>query len=141
MNESVVSLWCSLSQSQSCSVHGSANCAEDRGYVFRPNESTSWSTSGLDTTSGHGAVYDLAVVEEKNLDSAFAAAGSYGYDTVTLGLPGSGLPTLPRQLIAGIATKEFYLGTIGLSPYVFNFTMYNEPVVRLQPHDTGRLIH
>lgn len=52
----------------------------------------------------------------------------YGYDTVHLGVPGSGLPVLDHQLIAGFATNDFWLGSLGLSPLPFNFTDFNDPL-------------
>lgn len=46
----------------------------------------------------------------------------YGFDTINLGLTGSGLPTVQGQVIAGFGTNDFWLGNLGLSPYPFNFT-------------------
>jgi Eukaryotic aspartyl protease len=41
------------------------------------------------------------------------------------------MPTLSHQLIAGIATPDFWLGSLGLSPLPFNFTSLNEPLPSL----------
>lgn len=54
--------------------------------------------------------------------------GEYGYDTVALGWQGSGGPSLDQQIVAGIATKQFYLGIFGLNPRPSNFTSFNNPV-------------
>ena len=37
-------------------------------------------------------------------------------------------PSLDQQIVAGIATKNFYLGVFGLNPRPTNFTNYNHPV-------------
>jgi hypothetical protein len=71
--------------------------------------------------------------EEGNL--GLVGNGSYGYDTVSLGLPGSGLPTLKKQVIAGIWTDGFFLGSLGISPVPFNFTNLDDP----QPSMLGTL--
>ena len=63
---------------------------------------------------------------EENL--GYSGNGEYGYDTVALGWQGSGGPTLNQQLVAGIATKDFYLGTFGLTPRSTNFTNFTDPV-------------
>ena len=39
--------------------------------------------------------------------------GQYGHDIVSLGYPGSGGPTLSNQVVAGIATPDFWLGIFG----------------------------
>lgn len=52
---------------------------------------------------------------------------SYGYDTINLGVPGAGLPSLQKQVIAGLWTDDFFLGSLGLSPVPFNFTNLNDP--------------
>lgn len=51
----------------------------------------------------------------------------FGYDTVELGWQGSGGPSLDQQVVAGIATEEFYLGVFGLSPRPTNFTNFDSP--------------
>jgi hypothetical protein len=51
----------------------------------------------------------------------------YGHDTVSLGYPGSGGPTLPSQIVAGIASPDFCLGSFELHPDPSNFTSLNDP--------------
>nr|OQO30352.1 hypothetical protein B0A51_02019 [Rachicladosporium sp. CCFEE 5018] len=55
----------------------------------------------------------------------------YGFDTLQLGSEGSGLPNFTDQIIAGIATNDFWLGSLGLSPLPINFTSYNSPIPSL----------
>lgn len=100
------------------------NCVDARGGIFHPNESTSWSTQSLET-GVDGAIYELNTIEETKLGRM--GNGSYGFDSVTLGLLGSGLPTVQHQVIAGIWTNDFFIGSLGLSPMPFNFSNLNNP--------------
>lgn len=100
------------------------NCEGKRGELFQSNLSTTWSTQGL-VNNPDGAIYSLNTVQETGL--GLSGNGSYGYDTVTLGLPGTGLPTLQDQLIVGIWTDDFFLGSLGLSPYNLNLSSFNGP--------------
>lgn len=63
------------------------------------------------------------------VESGLGVSGNayYGFDTINPGLPGSDLPTVQNQVIAGIGTNEFWLGSLGLSPYPFNFSDFTEP--------------
>jgi hypothetical protein len=108
------------------------DCANERGYLFQSNSSTSWSTQGIQN-GVDGAIFSLNTFEEGLL--GLTGNASYGYDTVNLGLPGSNLPTIEKQVIAGIWTDDFFLGSLGLSPVPFNFTNLNDP----QPSMLGTL--
>jgi hypothetical protein len=57
----------------------------------------------------------------------------YGFDTLTLGLPGADLPSLDNQIIAGIATNNYWLGYLGLSPIPFNFSSQNDATSMRDP--------
>lgn len=48
-----------------------------------------------------------------------------GTDNITLGWQGSQGPSLPHQLVAGIATKDFYLGLLGLTNRPYNVSNFN----------------
>ncbi|PBP28567.1 acid protease, partial [Diplocarpon rosae] len=111
-----------------------ANCENERGYLFQSNLSTSWTTQGLQN-GVDGAIYSLNTFEESLLGKS--GNGSYGYDIVNLGIPGAGLPSLDSQVVAGIWTDDFFLGSLGLSPVPFNFTNLNEP----QPSMLSSLYH
>ena len=104
---------------------GLSNCANERGYLFSSNESISWSTSRLPNEG----LFNLITFEEGLL--GLTGNANYGFDTITLGLQGSGLPTLQKQLVAGIATNNYWLGSLGLSPVPFNFTDLNDPIPSL----------
>ncbi|KAM0135687.1 hypothetical protein ACHAO1_005042 [Botrytis cinerea] len=53
--------------------------------------------------------------------------GDYGNDTILLGSPGSGSPSLSSQVLATIATHDFWLGLFGLNPAPTNFSSKTEP--------------
>ncbi|KAL8916801.1 MAG: hypothetical protein Q9208_008340 [Pyrenodesmia sp. 3 TL-2023] len=63
---------------------------------------------------------------EANL--GYSGNGRYGHDTVALGWDGSDGPSLEHQVVGGIATKEYYLGSFGLNPRPSNFTNFTDPV-------------
>ena len=81
---------------------------------FQPTKSSSWEMIAL---------YNLALETELN----YTGNGMYGYDTVGLQIQNSGGLTLKKQVIAGIATKDFYLGLFGLSPKPSNFSDFDHP--------------
>ncbi|KAH7094512.1 aspartic peptidase domain-containing protein [Paraphoma chrysanthemicola] len=108
-----------------CTPSDPTNCGEQRGaYPFNGNSSngfqidhsTSWKSIGLHTL-------DLA-------DNLLGDAnnGLFGTDSVGLMLQNSGGLKLENQVVAGIATKDFYLGVFGLGIKPSNFTDYNNPV-------------
>jgi len=101
---------------------GLANCSDSRGQTFARNASSSWSTQRL----SNGGLFQLNTFEESYL--GLTGNGYYGFDTVSLG---SGIPTLQNQLIAGIGTNSYWLGSLGLSPLGFNITTLNDPIPSL----------
>ncbi|KAK5712070.1 hypothetical protein LTR15_012139 [Elasticomyces elasticus] len=110
---------------------GLPNCASIRGETFTRNASTTWSTQRL----ANGGLYQLPTYEEQPL--GLTGSAYYGFDTVELGLDSQGLPTLSNQLVAGIATDNYFVGSLGLSPFPFmltnssNISGLNDPVPSL----------
>lgn len=98
-----------------------SDCSSLRGSLFYPNQSLTWSIGTLQ----NGGLYTLPTFEESLL--GYHGNAFFGFDNITLGWQGSGLPTLSHQIIAGIGTNDFYLGSLGLSPLPANFTTFNEP--------------
>ncbi|KAI4212168.1 MAG: hypothetical protein LQ351_005037 [Letrouitia transgressa] len=84
-------------------------CAQSRGGLYNSNTSSTWSPKGL---------YQL--YNGRNL--GIEAVGLFGNETLALGLPGSGGPTLEKQIIAGIGNEAFYLGMFGVNPKRTNYT-------------------
>ena len=94
-----------------CTTNDPTSCPNDRGGIFNTSTSSSWRKK---------QIYQLGV--ELNLDYHDSDNGEYGFDRLGLGYPGSGGPVLNDQVIAGVATKDFYLGMLGLAPNPINFT-------------------
>ena len=66
-------------------------------------------------------IYTLNLEGNLGLDNNYDN-GQFGYDQVSLPTAHQGNVTLAEQIIAGIATKDFFLGTLGLSQAPVNFT-------------------
>lgn len=94
-----------------CISSDPASCPNDRGHIFKSGNSSTWRHRGI-----------FRISEESNLGYDLSDAGDYGFDTLGLGYRGAGGPTLEAQVLAGIATKDFYLGSLGLYPAPVNFT-------------------
>ena len=104
------SLWVVLAEG--CIEGDPGNCA----YAFNINQSSTWDNQGL---------FQLPLYEESQL--GYSGNADFGFDTVTLGWQGSGGLTLTHQVVAGFATKDFYIGNLGLTPRPVNFTDFNHP--------------
>ena len=111
------SLWVVLEQGCAVANPNLTDCAIERGYnsgtgnagleEFQSNQSSTWSVQGL----ANGGLYDLNTLEERSL--GYSGNAYYGFDTVSWGGQGSALPTLDHQIIAGFATNDFWLGSLG----------------------------
>lgn len=100
-----------------CSGDTGTHCMNARGLLFDNSTSTSWQEEGLYVL---GAETNLPYTE--NYDR-----GNYGYDTLGLGYTGSGSDDYQKQVVASIATSDFYVGHLGLNPQSINFTTQNDP--------------
>ena len=105
---------------QGCVASDPPNCATLRGGQFLPSQSSTWRYNNASVNG----TFTLGL--ETNL--GYSGNGDFGYDTVVLGYQGSNGPSLPQQTIAGIATKEFYLGVFGLNPRSTNFSTFDDPI-------------
>ena len=105
------------------------SCPDDRGKTYNFSQSTTWKKQDF---------YELGV--ELNLGYNITNAGEYGFETLGLGYQGSGGPSLENQVIAGIATKEFYLGSLGLNPRPINFTSEDNKPSLLSNLKTQKII-
>ncbi|KAF4626713.1 hypothetical protein G7Y89_g11441 [Cudoniella acicularis] len=106
---------------EGCVAGDSINCETLRGEVYNYTDSTTYVPNTANISS---SIYDLGLEEQFGL----SGKGRYGFDDVTLGWQGSGGPTLKNQTVAGIATKDFYMGLFGLVPRPSNFTNFNNPI-------------
>ena len=82
---------------------------------FLSNASSTWVSKGI---------YQLDI--ETNL--GYTDNGDFGFDTVGLGVENSGGITLTNQLVAGIATEDFFLGQFGLGPKPTNLSTLEDPI-------------
>lgn len=99
-----------------CTTQDPSNCTKSRGQTYNLNTTSTWKDKGL---------YELGV--EMNLPyTSNYDNGDYGFDTLGLGYPGSGGASLDGQALATVATKDFYLGNLGLTPRVVNFSSYED---------------
>lgn len=105
---------------EGCSITGyPADCGNLRGAdPYQVSPSSGFNKNGSSTWVEIG-IFDLLM--EENLGEDQYANGDYGFDTVGLDDSPSG-PTLPHQVVAGIATEDFWLGYFGLGPKPINFT-------------------
>ena len=101
---------------QGCTKNDPDSCPSQRGFTFKTNQSSTWESQGL---------FGLPLEEESLL--GYSGNAEFGFDTITLGWQGSGALSLMHQVVAGFATKDFYLGNLGLTPRPVNFTDFNNP--------------
>lgn len=101
---------------QGCTARDPRNCGDLRGTLFLPNSSSTWIDIGF---------YGLVLTEEIGL--GYSGNANFGYDNVTLGWPGGGLPALSYQVIEGFEIKDFYIGSFGLSPHAVNLSTLDDP--------------
>ncbi|KAK4987320.1 hypothetical protein LTR66_007623 [Elasticomyces elasticus] len=109
---------------EGCTATGDpSNCGSLRGVMpfngvagsgFLVNKSSTWISNGIFTL-------DL----EYNL--GYQGSGLYGFDTVGLQIENSGGLSQTHQVVAGVASKDFYLGIFGLGPKPANFSTYSDP--------------
>jgi hypothetical protein len=116
---------------EGCTDSDPSNCGERRGvYPFNGEQGTGFLTNASSSWKSIG-LFNLILGHDVDM----TGNGLYGFDTVGLMLPNSGGLTLETQIVAGIATKDFYLGVFGLSPKPSNFTDFDYP----QPSFLGTL--
>ena len=108
-------LWIVLTQG--CTPQDPSNCPQTR-TVFNSQTSSTWQPIGL---------YQLGLREEAYLGyNASADNAEFANETFTLG-NNNGLPTIQDSVIQGFATKDFYMGALGLAARAINVTNFNEP--------------
>ena len=102
-----------------CLSTDSSNCTQTRGGTFDNTKSSSWISIG-----------NYALGAESNLGyTTNSDNGYYGVDTVGVGKAGAGNVSVDGQLVAGLLTKDFYLGSIGLAnrPTIFGSDNHPRP--------------
>lgn len=100
-----------------CTDQDPSNCASLRGSTYDLTASSSWDQKGI---------YELPLATEQWW--GYSGNGQFGYEQITLSYSGGGGPTLNHTIMGGIATKDFFVGTLGLTPWGVNFTDFNYPI-------------
>ena len=95
-----------------CTNDDPSNCAEARGGIYNNTKSSQWVRKGF---------YMLNL--ETNLGmTSDSDRGEVGYDQLSIRTDQGGNVTLDQQVTAGVATKDFFVGSLGLSQLPINFT-------------------
>ncbi|KAL6712545.1 hypothetical protein ACN47E_000422 [Coniothyrium glycines] len=105
---------------EACSGLSSEDCEEVHGGIYMRNSSGTWKEYGQ---------YELSTYLESQV--GYDGDGLYGFESLSLGWTGDGLPHLQNQSIAGIISPKFTLGGLALNPRPINFTNYNSPIPSL----------
>lgn len=109
---------------QGCTSSDPNNCGDLRGVQwFQGSPSTGLQTNMSSTWVSNG-LFTLDV--ENGLK--VSGNGEFGFDTVGLGIQNSIGPILKHQVVAGVSTKDIYLGEFGLGPKPANFSGYDNPI-------------
>lgn len=99
------------------------SCAADRGGLFDKNRSSTWAEEGL---------HDL----HQELNLGYTGNGDWGRDSIALGYPGSGAISVENQLLATIATMDFYIATWGIAPRPTNLSRSDSDLATFTPEDS-----
>ncbi|KAH7408914.1 aspartic peptidase domain-containing protein [Cadophora sp. MPI-SDFR-AT-0126] len=106
---------------EGCQPGDPSNCHTLRGELYDYNTSTTWNPNLTNTST---QVYPL----ELEVQLGYTGKGRYGFDDITFGYIGGGGLLVKNQSIAGIATKNYFMGLFGLTPRSKNFTSFNNPI-------------
>ncbi|KAL8895669.1 MAG: hypothetical protein Q9207_008072 [Kuettlingeria erythrocarpa] len=106
-----------------CIATDPVSCAADRGGLFDKNQSSTWAEEGL---------HEL----HQQLNLGYAGNGDWGRDSIALGYPGSGAISVENQLLATIATKDFYIATWGIAPRPTNLSRSESDLATFTPEDS-----
>ena len=87
------------------------NCPGTRGELFNKAGSTTWEDQ---------QIWPLVAETNLGFSPQNYDVGDYGYDTLGIFSKSIGNLVLDKQVVAVIATKDFYLGNLGLSPRAVN---------------------
>jgi len=101
-----------------CLTSDTSNCPQLRGALVNVNSSSTWRDQGIWALGLEINLPDYV----GNYDN-----GDYGLDTMGVGLPGSSEPFLDHAVVAAIATKDYYLGYLGVTSHPINFTQFDDP--------------
>ena len=106
-----------------CAATDPPDCVSSRGGQFNKNDSSTWQDQGL---------YEL----DQELNLGYTGNGDFGLDSISLGYPGSGALTVEHQLLATIASKDYYIATWGIAPRPTNLTKSDPKESTFAPEDS-----
>ncbi|OCK87546.1 acid protease [Cenococcum geophilum 1.58] len=102
-------------QASWCDEPDQLTCAKSRGVQpYQGNQDLGFQSSASSSWKQYG-IYNLNLPTNVNYLSDSQPNASYGLDTVGLGADSSASPQIASQLVAGITTEGFFMGTFGLS--------------------------
>jgi hypothetical protein len=91
------------------------DCENSRGLSYNNTASSTWRQRGF---------YQLWLEKWLGLDGN----GFFGFDTVSLGLPGEKGPTVQNTIIGTLISANFWTGHLGLHVKPTNFSAFEDPV-------------
>jgi hypothetical protein len=98
--------------------HLDEECDKSRGLTYNNIASSTWRQKGF---------YRLWLEKWLGLEGN----GFFGFDTVSLGLPGERGPTVQNTIIGTLISANFWTGHLGLHPKPTNFSAFEDPVPSL----------
>lgn len=99
-----------------CDKNDASNCTEARGGAYNTTASTGFV---MKNTYALNLEANLGLTQNSDY-------GEFGYDQLSISMAHKGNVTLSEQILAGIGTKDFFLGTLGLSQAPVNFSQPND---------------
>lgn len=116
---------------EGCTKDDLKNCSDTRGGLFNYAESSTWTLK-----------HTYALVSEVNLGyTTNSDNGAYGWDNLTWKSSSDADVNASHIVIAGIATKDFYLGVLGLAgrPITFEDSSSSLPSLITSLKDQGQI--
>ena len=101
---------------EGCNDQDAPDCPQARGGIYdRGESSTSQGVLTSGSSSDRWKIFPLQAQTNLGMWNN-SDVGRYGYDAVEIGRPGNGnISLIAAQVIATVATKDFFLGNLGLS--------------------------
>lgn len=95
-----------------------SSCPNSRGGLVNVNSSSTWQDQGI-----------YALGDEQNLPDYIDQYdnGDYGLETLGVGIAGSGGVRMDGMVVAAIATKDWYIGNLGVNQQPTNFSSFTNP--------------
>ncbi|KAG8160861.1 hypothetical protein KVR01_009125 [Diaporthe batatas] len=113
--------WVPVPEGCESSIVGNiSDCGDSRGvWPFESEESNGFQTNKSSTWKAIG-IYELFIEEHLGIDGR----GLFGYDSVGLG---ESSPATEHQVVAGVATPNYWVGLLGLGANYTNFSEEERP--------------